>query len=146
MTHRTTPLPRFSTNGEPGTYTPPEAAAAFCDNRVRILYGRTFEPACTTGGGNWRECGACAAKPGRPAVVVVAPQGSGKTRYADLIASRLGCTVIADAWSGHDLVPPGTLALTCTPLDQRSLRGELELFAENQSALEAFVTGQRAPL
>lgn len=136
MNTPTTPITRFNRNSET-TYTPPEDAAAFCDNWVRRPYGKTFEPACTTGRGNWRECGDCPAKPGRPAVVVVAPQGAGKSRYAEQLAKRFGCSVIADGWEGDDLVPPGTLALTNTPQEERPIIGQLEASAIDQQAIKS---------
>lgn len=136
MPSKTTPITRFSRDGET-TYNPPEDLAAVCKNRVRIPYTTTPVPACSYGHGRWNECGDCPAKPGRPCMVITAPQGSGKTTYAELLAKRFGCNVITDSWEGHEPVPPGTLALTCTPPDERSLRGDLEITADTRAALEA---------
>ena len=45
-------------------------------------------------------------------VVVVIPQGAGKTRHATALAERFGCTSIVDEWDGRSDLPPGALALT----------------------------------
>lgn len=45
-------------------------------------------------------------------VVVVAPQGAGKTRFAQQLAERFGCTSIVDDWDGRGNVPAGALVLT----------------------------------
>lgn len=51
-----------------------------------------------------------------PTVVVIAPQGAGKTRYAEAIARLFGCETIVDDWDGCTSLPPGALALTNRPL------------------------------
>lgn len=45
-------------------------------------------------------------------VVIVAPQGSGKTCQAQALAELLGCTCVVDCWDGISSVPPGALVLT----------------------------------
>ncbi len=47
-----------------------------------------------------------------PTIVVVAPSGTGKTRLAQQLANRFGCTAILDEWDGVSELPAGTLALT----------------------------------
>jgi hypothetical protein len=45
-------------------------------------------------------------------VIVVAPQGAGKSLHAAALASRFGCTSIVDEWDGLSELPTGALALT----------------------------------
>lgn len=52
-----------------------------------------------------------------PIVIVVAPQGEGKTRNAQALAARFGCSFIVDEWDGKSTLAPGTLALTNVGLD-----------------------------
>lgn len=47
-----------------------------------------------------------------PIVIVIAPQGAGKTRNAATLAARFGCMSIVDEWDGVSELQPGTLALT----------------------------------
>lgn len=47
-----------------------------------------------------------------PTVIVVAPQGAGKTRIADALVEKFGYANIVDEWDGATPLPPGTLALT----------------------------------
>lgn len=47
-----------------------------------------------------------------PIVIVIAPQGASKTRNAEALAARFGCTSIVDEWDGVSELQPGTLALT----------------------------------
>ena len=47
-----------------------------------------------------------------PIVIVIAPQGTGKTRNAAALAARFGCNCIVDEWDGVSELQPGTLALT----------------------------------
>lgn len=47
-----------------------------------------------------------------PIVIVIAPQGASKTRNAEALAARFGCTSIVDEWDGISELQPGTLALT----------------------------------
>lgn len=47
-----------------------------------------------------------------PIVIVIAPQGTAKTRNAEALAARFGCTSIVDEWDGVSELQPGTLALT----------------------------------
>lgn len=54
------------------------------------------------------------------AVVVVAPEGAGKTKNASRIATALGCSRIVDDWNGKQPLQPGELALTNMPRDQVS--------------------------
>lgn len=51
-----------------------------------------------------------------PIVIVIAPQGAGKTRCAEALAARYGCTSIVDDWDGAGELQPGTLALTSVEL------------------------------
>lgn len=48
-------------------------------------------------------------------VVVYGPQGCGKTRNAEELMSRYGCTAVRDEWDGEQPLPAGTLALTTQP-------------------------------
>ena len=51
-------------------------------------------------------------------VIVIAPQGAGKTFNSKLIAKAFGCTSILDDWDGKKRLQPGTLALTnLSPFD-----------------------------
>lgn len=45
-------------------------------------------------------------------MIVIAPQGAGKSRHAQALAARYGCTAIVDEWDGASELAPGTLALT----------------------------------
>lgn len=47
-----------------------------------------------------------------PTVIVVAPQGAGKSLYAPDLAARFGCTSIVDEWDGLSDPPDGALVLT----------------------------------
>jgi len=51
-------------------------------------------------------------------VVVIAPQGAGKSRHAAALAQRLGCTSIVDEWDGHGELPAGALVLTNLPASE----------------------------
>lgn len=51
-----------------------------------------------------------------PTVIVVAPQGAGKSLYAHELSLRFGCTTIVDDWDGVQELPAGALALTNMPL------------------------------
>lgn len=51
-----------------------------------------------------------------PTVIVVAPQGAGKSLYAHELSLRFGCTTIVDDWDGVQELPAGALALTNIPL------------------------------
>lgn len=46
------------------------------------------------------------------AVYIFAPQGSGKTRNADLLAQLLGCDTVMDNWDGVSPAPDRCLVLT----------------------------------
>lgn len=45
-------------------------------------------------------------------IIIVAPQGAGKTINAQKLKSGLGCTRIVDSWDGRSPLKPGDLALT----------------------------------
>jgi hypothetical protein len=45
-------------------------------------------------------------------VVVCAPQGAGKTKYAEALRAMFGCSSIVDDWDGESPLPAGALALT----------------------------------
>lgn len=47
-----------------------------------------------------------------PIVIVIAPQGAGKTQQAHALAERFGCTSIVEEWDGVSELSPGALALT----------------------------------
>lgn len=46
------------------------------------------------------------------AIIIVAPQGAGKTQHAQALKAKLGCTHIVDEWDGRSPLKPGDLALT----------------------------------
>lgn len=54
-------------------------------------------------------------------IIIVAPQGAGKTVNAQKLQAALGCTRIVDGWDGHSRLQPGDLALTNEqpPVSQR---------------------------
>lgn len=45
-------------------------------------------------------------------VVVYGPQGCGKSRHAEALMVRFGCTRVQDDWNGSSPIAPGVLALT----------------------------------
>ena len=49
-------------------------------------------------------------------VVIIAPQGAGKSRHAETLRAMFGCTSIVDEWDGVTPLPPGALALTNTQI------------------------------
>lgn len=49
-------------------------------------------------------------------VIIVAPQGAGKTRHADALMKALGCSRLVDSWDGVEPLQYGDLALTHAPI------------------------------
>ena len=45
-------------------------------------------------------------------IIIVTPQGAGKTLNAQKLQQALGCTRIVDEWDGRSPLQPGDLALT----------------------------------
>lgn len=45
-------------------------------------------------------------------VILTAPQGSGKSRDAEAMRIKLGCTKIVEEWGLHHSLTPGALHLT----------------------------------
>lgn len=45
-------------------------------------------------------------------IIIVAPQGAGKTTHAQLLKEVFGCLRIVDGWDGMSKLLPGDLALT----------------------------------
>lgn len=50
------------------------------------------------------------------AVVIIAPQGAGKTRNEAALMKIFGCTSVVDEWDGRTALPRGALALTNAPI------------------------------
>jgi len=50
-------------------------------------------------------------------VILTAPQGSGKSRDAEAMRIKLGCTAIVEEWGTHLAITPGALHLTNEPPD-----------------------------
>ncbi|MCH2341476.1 hypothetical protein ACGFZ7_16365 [Pseudomonas sp. NPDC047963] len=46
-------------------------------------------------------------------IIIVAPQGAGKTTHAQALKEAFGCSRIVDEWNGLSKLLPGDLALTC---------------------------------
>lgn len=65
-----------------------------------------------------------------PIVIVVAPPGTGKSRAANALAGRYGCTRIVDEWDGTSNLEPGDLALTNCPLSQLAAAGAVDVGQE----------------
>lgn len=58
------------------------------------------------------------------AVILIAPQGAGKTRHAESLMRIFGCTSIIEEWDGVSEPPPRALVLAHAlpkPLDAREL-------------------------
>ncbi len=58
------------------------------------------------------------------AVILIAPQGAGKTRHAESLMQIFGCATLVEEWDGESELPPRALALTHAlpkPLDAREL-------------------------
>ena len=58
------------------------------------------------------------------AVILIAPQGAGKTRHAESLMRIFGCTSVIEEWDGASELPPRALALAHAlpkPLDAREL-------------------------
>ena len=56
------------------------------------------------------------------AVILIAPQGAGKTRHAESLMRIFGCTSVIEEWDGASELPPRALALAHAlpkPLDAR---------------------------
>lgn len=49
-------------------------------------------------------------------VIIVGPQGCGKSTHAVGIAQRFGCVRIVDPWDGRSELLPGTVAVTNVPM------------------------------
>jgi len=69
-------------------------------------------------------------------IIIVAPQGSGKTQHAQKLKEKLGCTRIVDEWDGQTPLRPGDLALTNLPLWELPL-GSMVMTLEDALALAA---------
>lgn len=51
------------------------------------------------------------------ALVIVGPQGCGKSQAAAALLQRYGRTVLVDNWDGKSPLSPGALALTHVPVE-----------------------------
>lgn len=60
-------------------------------------------------------------------IILTAPQGAGKTRYAHELARALGCQCIVDEFDGSQRLYPGTLALTCLEPDELDVPAGAEI-------------------
>lgn len=69
-------------------------------------------------------------------IIVHGPQGCGKSRNAQGLQHRFGCTSITDGWDGRKSLQPGTLALTNCEPPFKSDKGALVL------SFEAAMKGQ----
>lgn len=49
-------------------------------------------------------------------VIIVAPQGAGKSRHGAALLKALGCARLVDGWDGVEPLRDGDLALTHAPI------------------------------
>ncbi|SIQ37814.1 hypothetical protein SAMN05878282_103429 [Aquipseudomonas alcaligenes] len=53
-------------------------------------------------------------------VIIVAPQGAGKTLHAEKLRLGFCCSRIVDSWNGIDPLLAGDIALTHAPIQSRA--------------------------
>jgi len=69
----------------------------------------------------------CGQEPEENTVLLVGPQGVGKTLHASQLAAALGLKNILDEWNGRDRIPANTLALSNSPANTLAAQRVIEV-------------------